>query len=346
MQGLSQRLLTLLQFTRMALVFTAIADSVCALLLRSGHLRDVIGGPMPWPDPRLLMAIVLVSAGLYGFGMSLNDIIDRRRDRQIAAHRPLPSGRIGLVAAHVICVLLGLTALLAGAFYAQMTPLGWLSFALVIWTGLLIAFYDFAGKYLVAPGLLTLGLIRFFHATIAAPELPLVWHPLMLLNHVTLLSTVAYVWEEKRPPLTKLHWWAVLGGLGVVDALALAVVAWRWSPDHPSFMGVMGALRVRPGLLLPFGVAVAFVLFAFLVQRRASTRREAGQKVMLYGLLWLILYDTAFVMGYVSWLAGMALLMLLPVAYLSVQLMRWWSKLVALSQRPQYQRAGHGLDKT
>src|SRR6202035_5338963 len=101
------------------------------------------------------------------------------------------SGRIGLVTAHAICIALGLTALIAGAFYGQRAPLGWLSFALVIWTGVLIAFYDFAGKYLVAPGLLTLGLIRFFHATIAAPELPLVWHPLLLLNHVTILSTVA-----------------------------------------------------------------------------------------------------------------------------------------------------------
>ena len=44
---------------------------------------------------------------------------------------------------------------------------------LVLWTGLLVAFYDLAGKYLVALGLLSLGLIRFFHAVIPAPQLPL-----------------------------------------------------------------------------------------------------------------------------------------------------------------------------
>jgi hypothetical protein len=60
---------------------------------------------------------------------------------------------------------------------------------------------------------------------------------------------------------------------------------------------------------------------------------------MLFGLLWLIVYDAAFVAGYVSWLAAGLLLLLLPAAYFSVQLMRWWSRLVALSQRPQYQRA-------
>jgi hypothetical protein len=32
-------------------------------------------------------------------------------------------------------------------------------------------------------------------------------------------------------------------------------------------------------------------------------------------------------------------LLLFPAAYFSVQLMRWWSKLLALSQRPTFKRA-------
>ena len=43
-------------------------------------------------------------------------------------------------------------------------------------------FYEMR-KYLVAPGLLTLGLIRFFQALVADPSVPLIWHPLVLLNH-------------------------------------------------------------------------------------------------------------------------------------------------------------------
>ena len=53
-----------------------------------------------------------------------------------------------------------------GSFYVD----GWMSFLLLAWTGSLIAFYDLAGKYLVAPGLLTLALIRFFHCLIPAPK--------------------------------------------------------------------------------------------------------------------------------------------------------------------------------
>src|SRR6187549_1986981 len=97
----SRRLLTLLQLTRMALVFTAIADAQAALLLaagarpRAGEPSDPLALLARHLRPEQMLAIAAVSIGLYGFGMSLNDIIDRRRDRQIAAFRPLPSGRVG-----------------------------------------------------------------------------------------------------------------------------------------------------------------------------------------------------------------------------------------------------------
>jgi len=108
---LSARLLSLLQLTRMALVFTAIADSGCGLLLRvraGGRAgQNVLAGL----DPVQVLCIAAISVGLYGFGMSLNDIIDHRRDRQLAAHRPLPSGRVGMVGAHVVCILLAALAL-------------------------------------------------------------------------------------------------------------------------------------------------------------------------------------------------------------------------------------------
>jgi hypothetical protein len=269
--------------------------------------------------------------------MSLNDIIDRRRDSQISPQRPLPSGRVGLAAAHVICGALVALAGAAAAYYATLVRDGGMSVVLVVGTGLLIAFYDLAGKYLVAPGLLTLGLIRMFHALIPDPHVPLLWHPLWLLNHVAILSTVAYGWEEKRPPLTRRHWWAVLGGLAVVDGMLIALVAARRGAGGA---GIAAALRIESGLLLPVLASVLFVLLAWRVRRKSATSRQAGQAVMLYGLLWLIVYDAAFVAGYVrNGTATLAILMFLPVAYLSVQLMRWWSKLVAVSHRPAFKRA-------
>lgn len=343
---LSQRLLPALQLTRMALVFTAISNAQCTLMLAAQNQamrHAAIDGSAILPfwnylDVSIVAAIVIVSAGLYGFGMSLNDIIDRRRDRQLAAYRPLPSGRISLAAAYVICILLGSAAVLAGAFYARVAPDGgWLSLLVLLWTGLLIVFYDFAGKYLVAPGLLALGMIRFFQAAVPAPHLPVLWHPLWLLNHVTILSAIAYVWEEKRPALTRLHVWGVIGGLGFVDLLAVGVAIWRQHAIGPTPW-------LSGQLLWPAGTTAAFLLVAWRIRARSATVRGAGGSLMMVGLLWLIVYDAAFAAAYIrperraNWLAAGILLALLPVAYIAVVVMRWWSKLLLLSQAPEYRR--------
>src|SRR5688572_2735491 len=280
LRSLSQRLLTLFQLTRMALVFTAIADGLCTVLLVARARAGPTGSLWAHLDAGQVLAAATVSVGLYGFGMSLNDIIDRRRDSQIAAHRPLPSGRVGLFTAHVVCVLLILTALGAAAFYSVSTG-QWMSLVLAGWTAMLITFYDLAGKYLVWPGLVTLGLIRFFHALIPGPQVPELWHPLLLLNHVTLLSAVAYRWEEKRPPLTRRHWWAVLGALALLDVLAVAMVGW-WQP-HEAPGGIARRLDIRPALAVPLAAAAVFVVVGWWVRRanaptgRAGSTGEAGQ---------------------------------------------------------------------
>jgi 4-hydroxybenzoate polyprenyltransferase len=334
---ISQRLLTLLQFTRMALVFTAISNSLCTLLLATRKAVGPEGSVVEALSWQRVLLVALISIGLYGYGMALNDIIDRRRDRQLAAHRPLPSGRIALATAHVICGLLFLLALVAGFIYARKTPSGWMSLVLLLWTVFLIAFYDFAGKYLVAVGLLTLGLIRFFHAIIPAPELPLLWHPLLLFTHVSILSAVAYWWEEKRPELTAAHWAAVLGGVGLIDVLAVSIVFARGAEAG-------SGLRWNIGLLLPLGLAGLFVLIAWRIRKRSATSRQAGQTMVLAGLLWLIVYDSAFAWVYVGWRYALALLVLLPMSYLMVQFMRWWSKLLSLSQPPDYKRVRSTAD--
>jgi 4-hydroxybenzoate polyprenyltransferase len=335
MPGLiANRLFPVLQLTRMALVFTAISNALCTLLIWTAR-RHPQGDWSRHLDWRLLGVMVLVSSGLYGFGMSLNDIIDRRRDSQISPNRPLPSGRIGVATAHLICGLLIALAIAAGAIYGRLSGQGWMAFILVIWTAGLIVFYDLAAKYLVALGLLSLGLIRLFHAVIPAPQLPLLWHPLLLLNHVTILSLVAYKWEEKRPALTPIHWAAVFGGLVACDALLIGLIFMRRG-HHP--VDSPAGLWITPQLIAPAAAVVIFIALGSFIRRQSASPREAGQRLMLYGLLWLIVYDFTFTAGYVALLPAFALLALLPMAYASVQVMRWWSGVVALSQRPQFKR--------
>jgi hypothetical protein len=331
-----QKLLPILQLTRMALVFTALADSGCALLLWAARTHPGTNF-WQWIAPRQAMALMMISIGLYGFGMSLNDIIDRRRDQRLAAHRPLPSGRIRPMTAMIVCALLALMAAGGGVIYSLGGPEGMVSLMIVGFTMALIVFYDFAAKYLVAPGLITLGLIRFFHAAIAAPRLPILWQPLTLLDHVTMVSTVAYWWEMKRPVLTRGHFWSVVSGLAGINGLLIGVFVWRRWQELPS-ENLKTMLGIQPGLLLPAGAAVVFIIIAFFIGQRPLPRRQNGQALMLMGLLWLIVYDAAFVAGYVGYVAGGLVLLLLPVAWLSVQLMRWTSRLMVLTQRPRFKR--------
>ena len=338
---LSKRLLGILQLTRMALVFTAIADSFASLILlaKSRH-----GGNPADPDmiltPSRYLAVAAMSVGLYGFGMSLNDIIDRRRDRQIAAHRPLPSGRVGVITAHIICSLLMLMALAAAAYYWWVGG-DWRSFVYLVVALSLIWFYDVAGKYLVALGLITLGLIRFFHCLVPSPTVPVLWHPLLLFNHVVILSTIAYRWEQKRPTLTGVHVGIIAAGLAIVDSLAIITLGtYRGGPDGDILVAFQTdeSMMWRNSLLVPIGAVVAFILLGIWIRWRTPGLRDAGQKLMLYGLLWLTVYDACFIFAYVGWWEGLLMLLFFPAALLSVQMMRWWSKVVSLSQKPTFKR--------
>ncbi|MGA2496307.1 MAG: UbiA family prenyltransferase [Tepidisphaeraceae bacterium] len=327
--GFSQRLLALLQFTRMALVFTAISDSTTGYILDRAHSVPA-GGSLPASlRPLELFLVALISIGLYGFGMTLNDIIDRRRDSMLAAHRPLPSGRMRLATAHFICFGLAALAIGCAFVYGRLVPGGWQSWVMVMFVGALITSYDFAGKYLVGPGLLTLGLIRMFHCLIAAPDWPCIWHPLMLFTHVTILSAVAYAWEQKRPSLTPIHWLGVATGVVLVDVMSIALLAGRARPQR---------LWIQPGLMLLPVLMSLFLATAVCIRYRTGSLREAGQRLMLAGLLWLILYDAAIVLTYAGWACALAILGLLPLSYLMVLMMRWWSRLLAITQPPEYKR--------
>ncbi len=69
------------------------------------------------PAPALQLLLVCLGAwALYGFGMALNDVMDRDKDLELHPQRPLPSGRLNPSAARVTLtalLLLGWTALLA-----------------------------------------------------------------------------------------------------------------------------------------------------------------------------------------------------------------------------------------
>lgn len=319
---LSRRVLPVLQLTRMALVFTAVSNGLCALALSLG--------PGARPDAWVAVAVVVTATGLYGLGMSLNDIIDHRRDRSLAPQRPLPSGRLGVRGAHLVAGSMAAAALSGGVALAAWTPRGAESLALLLLTGSMVLAYDFAARWFVTFGLLTLGAIRFSHALIAAPEMPLLWHPLLLMNHVVVVSAVAHRVLDKRPPFSRRQVACVVAGLACMNAAAIAGTLWRRGEA-----AWQGALAIDGRLLAPIGAAAGFVLLVGLL--RAAGLRAQG--LITASVLWLIVYDAAFAGAYVGAAASAALLALLPATGAAVIASRWWSRLVLLSQKPQYQRA-------
>jgi hypothetical protein len=121
---------------------------------------------------------------------------------------------------------------------------------------------------------------------------------------------------------------------------AVCILAVWWKHDRALELSHFAeSLWVMPGLLYAGTAAVLFALMAWVIRRRYLDPRIAGQTMMLIGLLYLIVYDVCFVAGYVSPVAASLLLLLLPAAYLMVLLMRWWSKILSLSQKPTFQRA-------
>ncbi len=289
---------------RVPLAVTAISNAQAGYLLWCGTTER------EWRIGAAL-ALAAMSLGLYCFGMVSNDIIDVRRDRYLAPNRPLVAGRIGMNEAWWLAGgLLGL-GLTGGILFTVEFGGGWASLLLVAWTVLLIFFYNLMGKFVGAVGILTLGLIRFFHAATAQPSMGVLWHPLLLMDHVVVLSVVCYILERKRPHLGRAHRWTVgliLLGLNLLLIGGVATAIWwrdGWD-DLPRRMGLGGEL-LWPGIAA--AVFAAFVFATVLALRQeeglsnrglVERQRRTGRKLMFFGLLWLIVYDVAFVYGFLK----------------------------------------------
>lgn len=319
------RLLALLQLTRAALAFTAIADAWTVLLLR----------PSNAPDESMGLTIVkmiltgIVSFGLYGFGMALNDLLDARRDRVFAKWRPIPSGRIHPRTAIIVAFLLLMMSLFAAAMLAPLSHdlIPW-SLLFTFATALLIVFYDATSKYLGAVGLLTLGAIRGVHCLIGHPQTPLLFLSIFLLNHIFIVSLLAYPLENKRPRLRM--WDVALGTFGVVMGNLLAII----------YMLLRGTLTM-PVLDMLIGPAVAAIAFAawtgWLLTRDRFSPRQKGERLMLMGLFWLFVYDASMLFSNHQYLATLAIVILLICAVLSFFGIRYINKTLAAG-KPQYRR--------
>lgn len=308
MNRIFSNLLAVLQLGRVALVFTAIGNAwVVALFSRAFESDRGVAAITQLPLWQLLATTAGVAAGLYVFGMSLNDVMDARHDRTFAPGRPIPAGRLHVRTAISVAFIALILAIAAAV------PLGWRSIIVTLACAMMIVFYDTVGKHLPAVGVLTLGVIRATHMLIANPLLGFCWPVWLTMSHVIGVSAASHKLEGKRPRLTGREVWGVVAGWVF---LSMMLMVW---------MGHREAMTLRDGMWLwvgPTVAAVAFIALAIRTVRRADGDRAAGGGLMKIGLMWLIVYDAAWLFSAALWWQGLLVAAMLPTAWTAMRAMR------------------------
>ena len=288
--ALITRLLTAFQLTRVTLVFGAIGDLWFTILYtRSDARYDYLPVFDEIPLAAALAAGVFVSAGLFAFATSLNDLLDLRHDSAFSPQRPLPAGRIRTDQVIVIAIGSLLVAMAAAI------PFGSRGLLLAVLTAAAILFYDAAGKHVPAVGLLLAGLIHASHMMIANVELAFTFPIWMIFSHTVIVATIVYRLEQKRPILRARTLVAIVLGWTAWSAIILGLGASRGSDAGfiPDYSGVQT-------FILPILAACGFAVVAF---RKARNVRStvAAEKLKRYGSMWQSIYAAAWLGGVGLW---------------------------------------------
>lgn len=316
MRWYQRYLLPGLRLIRLPLVFAPLANVWLMVFLaryleqpahRSAALSDWgLAGGLGWSVPVVL--------GLHIYATTLNDLLDIRHDRLFRPDRPLPAGWLGVRQVLPVC--------LAGLLVAVLCSLALGSWSLLVTgaMGILVLFYNAIGKYLGAVGLASLGLMVVLMMLLPNPPAAFLWPVWMNFAHLSLVLTLAYVWEGKRPRLTAGHWWLLWGWWIFLTLVLFGWIRWREVPTvgwEASAVGVSSRVELW---MVPAAATVLFaglVLAMYLWTRRGERfrrRRRAGAVLGFVGVVWMIVYDAGWLLGLRRWVPALVLLGLVPLS--------------------------------
>ena len=314
-------ILALFQIMRVALALTAVADVWTLMLL------NIPGQPAIKDPVTQFVLAALASFFLYAFGMTLNDLLDSRRDRLFAPWRPIPSGRLGVPAVIVLSLVLMLLGLFSATLLSWFEPINFpVALTLAMMVSLLIVFYNATGKFLGYVGFIALGLIRGVNCLIGRPNAGFLILSLFLFTHIAVATAISYRLESKRPRLRIAGIWKLLIGVAFIDAFAVVIMLLRGS-------------ITRSVLIDATGPALVAVIYFSWVARQIFNHHEAprkrGERIMLVGLFTLFAYDASLLAANGSF-GGMAIILVLAaVSYIAFWAMRLAGKGITVG-RPRY----------
>jgi hypothetical protein len=245
----------------------------------------------------------VIAGGLGVFMMALNDALDARHDRTFEPGRPIPSGQVTQRAA-LGFAFTGLLAALGAA-----VAFGPVSMVLALTAAGAIVFYNVAGRFVPAVGIVTLGLVVGLTVVIPNPRLAFAWPILLVMTHVIAAATLRYFLAGKRPRLTPIQGWLICIGWAFWILVVLVLIGVRG--EDVTHKG-LGAVWVGPTLATTgYGLVAWLMLGPSSLTPRA--RRGTAARFTRLAAMWLILFNASWLMSAGLWWQGLVLLILVPV---------------------------------
>lgn len=248
-----------------------------------------------------LVGSTVIAGGLGVFMMALNDALDARHDRAFEPGRPIPSGHVTQRAA-LGFAMAGLLAALGAA-----VAFGPVSVVLALVAAGAIVFYNVAGRFVPAVGVVTLGLIVGVTMVIPNPRLAFAWPILLTMTYIIASATLRYWLAGKRPRLTPINGWGICVGWAFWILVVLVLI--RVRSDGVTHHG-LGAVWIGPAI-----ATAVFALLTWLMLGPASlaprARRDAAARFTRLATAWLIVFDASWLVSAgLWWQAGVVLLLL------------------------------------
>jgi hypothetical protein len=321
------RIAPVLHLTRVTTAFAVLADTWFVILWTRANPGEEPGlESFPATLAVQLLAGALVALGLFGFGTSLNDILDLKRDRTLHPDRPLAAGDISLEAAMGLVVVTMMISVLGATAFGTRAVL----LTLVV-QGAILGF-NAAARFVPAIGLVVLGLIYAGHMVVPNVQLRFLWPVWLVMTHSLAVGTLTHWMARKVPRLSRRALLAACAGW-LFWSLVLLWMQWRRTTPPQTLWpaSVPFSAAVWPALL-----AGAFVLVAWERVRRYGFGPRAAEKINRYGSLWLALYACAWLLGSSHTGAGLLLMGLAIAGFLGMTVLR---ELYSLLEQPiRYRR--------
>ena len=223
-----------LSLVRLDLAIVAVSNSWLMIYLAKhaepGSRINAALEAMSLPVAMLIGGIM--AAGLFVYGATLNDRLDHRHDSAFWPRRPIPSG--GITGSHAFVVSVSCLLVALGAAVC----LGRASAFLCLITAAAILFYNVAGKFFPALGIVSMGLIYAINMWIANPNLGFAWPIWLNMTHVMACSAVAYRLESKRPHLRAEQISRLWAGWAFWTMAVVASMSWRNALLIPRYPGI------------------------------------------------------------------------------------------------------------